>query len=149
MELVFEVETPAQAAHLVLGMLQGAEQHRSLEVDGRARCDVEEIPELLAENPAVLFILPSPIEIGELGWVPDVGIRVVRVPAGFDVELSIDLDDIADPGALARALFSHAQRLAAAHEVTSFYAGLEPASDEDTRLFTGSELGPYRFPSHE
>jgi hypothetical protein len=145
-ELVFETKTPAQAARLVHALLRGVEQRRYFEVDGQPCSDANRIPELLVVNPAVLLVLPSPVEIGELGSVPNVGIRVVWVPGGFDVEMSVDLDDIDDPGALAGAMFSEAQRLAAAHGVESFYAGLEPACDRETRIFTGNEIGPYRLP---
>lgn len=40
-------------------------------------------------------------------------------------------------------LYDFAAYLAEANGIDSYFAGLEPASDEDTRLFTGKEKGPY------
>jgi len=78
--------------------------------------------------------------------VPNVGLRLLKTGDNlYDVEVNLDLDDIDDPPALTSALFAFAQDLAKRNDVTSYFAGLELASDENTRLFTGVKSGPYRF----
>ena len=146
-ELVFEIETPADAGQLILAMLGEPMQDRDIEVEGQLYRNLASIPELIAAKPEALYVRPSPIVIDEIGVVQKVGIRAVKTAEGFDVELSIDLDEIAELVTLVRALFSFAQRLASVHGAKTFYAGLEPACDLDTRIFTENTLGPFRFPS--
>lgn len=73
------------------------------------------------------------------------GLRMFRHGDLVDVELNLDMDDVADEGETVLALRVFAIRIAERWGVTSFFGGLEPASDPDTRLFTGNELGPIRF----
>ncbi|MEL6338573.1 MAG: hypothetical protein AAFQ65_01560 [Myxococcota bacterium] len=73
-------------------------------------------------------------------------LRVLAYDGGpFDVELNFDLDEQRDlPRAdLQRDLRIYVTCLAAKHDIARFFAGLEPAVDEHTRLFTGDEVGPY------
>lgn len=63
----------------------------------------------------------------------------------YDVELNFRIRDATAPSynALVAALYHFAHNLAKAHGVGAYYAGLDPAIDEDTRMFTGKEKGPY------
>jgi hypothetical protein len=75
-----------------------------------------------------------------------VHLRILRYEGTcFDVELNFALDDVDGHfhAVLGEALHRFANRHADAIGVQSYYAGLEPAVDEDTRLFTGSEKGPF------
>ena len=40
------------------------------------------------------------------------------------------------------AVHEYAKRLAAEHAISTYFAGMEPARDEDTRYFTGGDGGP-------
>ena len=74
-------------------------------------------------------------------------IRLLRIDdAWFDVELNFDLDDIDNPRIFADGLHSVARQLAERHSIERYFAGLEPAANEETRLFTGINKGPFYFP---
>ena len=63
----------------------------------------------------------------------------------YDVELNFRLPEAKAPSndAFVAALHDFASDLAEANGVATYFAGLEPASDESTRMFTGKEKGPY------
>jgi len=42
-------------------------------------------------------------------------------------------------------LYSYVEQLANSHHASSFFAGEEPASDEDNRYFTNEEFGSLGF----
>jgi hypothetical protein len=62
----------------------------------------------------------------------------------YDVELNFSLADVDElvPGRLSVDLQTFAACLVKPFDSVSFFAGLEPASDEDTRIFTNEEMGP-------
>lgn len=73
-------------------------------------------------------------------------LRVFAYEEGpFDVEVNFDLNEQTAPGRaeLQEGLRDYSSRLAARLGVSKFFAGLEPASDEVTRIFTGEVAGPY------
>ncbi len=72
-------------------------------------------------------------------------LRILRYAGStYDIELNFIVSGAVDPG-LDEALHSYASRIAYVVGAPSYYAGLEPARDEDTRLFTGVVPGPLRL----
>ena len=78
--------------------------------------------------------------------IPNAHLRLLRYEdIIYDVELNFTTSSL-KPELLPRfvdTLHRFARQLAVKHSITSYYSGLEPAADEETRLFTGSERGPY------
>lgn len=73
-------------------------------------------------------------------------LRVLAYEGGpFDVELNFDLDEqeATSRQALQSGLCHYSANVAGKSGVRRYFGGLEPAADEDTRLFTGTALGPY------
>ena len=62
-----------------------------------------------------------------------------------DIELSFEFDGTADKAPLFAALHDLSIRLAEAHRIDTYYGGLEPAVDAETRLFTGKIVGPLQL----
>jgi len=86
------------------------------------------------------------LEIGSGVVLVNVHLRVLRYGGDvYDVELNF-IPGIAEcdfPAVLMASLHKFAIRLGEANEVDNYYAGIEPASDEETRFFTGMGRGPY------
>ncbi|MCC6997779.1 MAG: hypothetical protein IT370_24390 [Deltaproteobacteria bacterium] len=141
-ELVFDGVSMAVAERLLDDLLARTSGACSAEIDGvplagpaHGRALVGAIKEFAWVRLGT-FVLPG------LGPVANVALRVLHLGAVWDVELNLDLDDVAAPELLTDALHELAQTLAERHDVACYYAGLEPAIDEDTRLFTGPVRGP-------
>lgn len=88
----------------------------------------------------------SRLELGERTALNNAHIRVIRYDHDvYDVEVNFIPSGVegVSPDVLMEELHEFAVRLGTAHGVESYYAGLEPASDEETRFFSGAERGPY------
>lgn len=84
------------------------------------------------------------MEIGERMVLRNAHVRVLRYGNVYDVEINfIPREAGYDLNALIEGVHGFAIRVANAHGVSSYFAGIEPACDEDTRYFTGAERGPY------
>lgn len=105
------------------------------------------VADLLGRVSGAALLLLHSMDLPKYGEIADVSVRLLRSEGSIDVELGMDLDDVERPRALEDALFSFTVGMAERHEVSRYYAGLEPAADEDTRLFTGREKGPFQFPT--
>ena len=74
-----------------------------------------------------------------------VHVRILAYDRQYDVELNFVPRD-AEGGAseaMTDAVHEYATQMGQRFHVDTFYAGLDPASDEDTRFFTGIVRGPY------
>lgn len=76
--------------------------------------------------------------------LPKVYIRLLKYESQYDIEFSFYFDELKGIGAakLISELHGYVKRIAMNFNVPSFFGGMEPASDEDTRYFTNEELGP-------
>lgn len=86
------------------------------------------------------------VDIGLGVLLTGVHMRVLRYEdTRFDVEVNFIPRDaeISSASSWVDALHQYAVRLGRIHNVSSFFAGLDPAVDEKTRYFTGTEPGPY------
>ena len=59
-----------------------------------------------------------------------------------DVELNWNTDAASDEDSIILSVFEFSKSLARNRGVKSFYGGIEPAVDEETRFFTGAKMGP-------
>ncbi len=76
--------------------------------------------------------------------LPNVQLRLVKYGNEYDIDFNFDYNELRniDMTALIDNLHAHAKNIALELGITSFYGGIEPASDEDTRYFTNEEKGP-------
>lgn len=125
-ELVFEELAEEDALHLAGKLLQ---RHVAPRSSKDATLD-EELP-ALAISDRIVVERPH--------------IRVLCYGDSiYDVEVNFTIGDIesVERSRLAEDLQAFAMKLTESIGSTTFFAGLEPASDEDTRIFTGNQLGP-------
>jgi hypothetical protein len=72
-------------------------------------------------------------------------VRVLKYDGMFDVDFSFDESDVGLRGrAVLDALLAYSKGMADKIEVASYFYGVEPASNEETRFFTNGVLGPLR-----
>jgi hypothetical protein len=146
-EVVFESVPSLTAEALMHDIIALSDGVCGIDVDGKSVLVGTSAGELVASGVSCAAVRLAHVTM-ECGAVPNVGLRLLRTGDDrFDVELNVDLDDVDSPAALASALHALARGLAGRNAVTSYFAGLEPAADEDTRLFTGETEGPLRFPT--
>ena len=101
--------------------------------------------DLPSADEGVVDVALARLEIAERTALGNAHVRVLRYGKDiYDVEINfLARDAEGSLDALIETLHEFAIRLADAHGVASFYAGIDPAMDEDTRFFTGTEQGPY------
>lgn len=80
-----------------------------------------------------------------VGEVRHVTAQVMRDVSGYRVEVTFALHDVADQTDLCDELHHFANDLAVRRGIAEYFGGLDPATDEDTRLFTGTQRGPIRL----
>lgn len=125
-ELVFEGLENVTAASLSSALL-GTDVQLPTKQEGLREIALESLP------------LQPGIALG------DVHVRLLRYDDVYDVEVNFRLRHATAPShdAVVDALYGFAASLAEANGIDAYFAGIEPASDEDTRMFTGKERGPY------
>jgi hypothetical protein len=82
--------------------------------------------------------------------IQQVCITVLRTVPGYDVSFTFELRDAMPYHGVASRLHAWAQAVVQGQQVGTYYAGLEPAEDKETRLFTEGGAGPLvlrEFPS--
>lgn len=94
---------------------------------------------------ASLIIKLSSLDIADC-IIPSVLLRLVKYGDQYDVDFNFDESDVTsmDTMALMKQLHGYISELGERYEVGDWFGGIEPASDEDTRYFTGNEFGPLR-----
>lgn len=71
-------------------------------------------------------------------------LRVIQYDDRFDLEISFDSENA---HLCEYMLCRFAAKMAERYHISNFYAGIEPASDQETRIFTCDKPGPL-FPGH-
>lgn len=76
--------------------------------------------------------------------IPNTLFRLIKYGYDYDVDFNFDYNEIKNVKVpdLINILQNHMKIIASEFGVSSFYGGMDPASDKDTRYFTGEELGP-------
>jgi hypothetical protein len=71
-------------------------------------------------------------------------LRLVKYGERYDIDFNFDSNELENEGMmrLIKELHDYAKNVARDNEVSVFFGGIEPASDEDSRYFTNDELGP-------
>jgi hypothetical protein len=146
LEVVFEGLQTSAAQNLVNEIVSRSAGVARAVLDGDDCDPCVSVADLLSRVSGAALLLLRRMSLPGYGTLADVSVRLLKAERAIDVELGIDLDDVERLRALEDALFCFAAELAERHEVSCYYAGLEPAADEETRLFTGREKGPFQFP---
>jgi hypothetical protein len=145
-EVVFDSVSMDAAVGLARDVLTASSGSIGLHID------TDEVPPdlpvgvVLGRLDSMAYYFVAELDIGGVAPLVRVRHRVVRHSGGsFDVEVNFDTDDLDGGPDRVGALHAFSTRLARKHGVETYYGGIEPAVDLDTRMFTGRELGPVRF----
>ncbi len=89
------------------------------------------------------LIIIENLTLGSL-TLPKVQLRLLKYDNHYDIDFNFDSNRIKGMSTttLMKQLHTQVKKLALSCNVTSFFGGVEPASDEDTRYFTNVGLGP-------
>ena len=104
----------------------------------------------LNNKPALFEILVGEIGLNSGISVSNVHIRLLKYEkTKYDIEVNFDLDDVKFKGfgGLEVAMHNYAKKISDRNHVKSYYSGLEPAKDLDTRFFTCDTIGPFKLPT--
>ena len=77
----------------------------------------------------------------ELSWI---GIQLYKYDSKYDLNCSFNLNELKKLVSLS-SLRDWAESISRELNAKSYYGGYEPAVDEETRFFTGKNLGPLTF----
>lgn len=77
--------------------------------------------------------------------IPKCSIRIINYDDKYDLEINFDLVDVSmiDNKLLLNELRIFSSNIAENYRINNYYAGIEPAYDEENRAFTNNELGPF------
>jgi|GEM_PF-2427145 len=85
-----------------------------------------------------LFVNLVSLDMGNI-TLSHCALRVIQYDDKFDLEISVDSEDVR---LYEYMLPRFAMEMAEKYHVENFYGGIEPATDEDTRIFTCDRPGP-------
>ena len=127
----------AYGSSLVRSEIQGDESF-DLQIDWNNSETFERIVEKIISGFALIGEIRT-IDIGGL-FLRNSGLRVIYYENKFDIEVNFKAENNTDLNA--EKLSSFFCRLCKDFNVVQTFAGIEPASDQETRIFTGTKLGP-------
>lgn len=149
-EVVFEGVAKGCVMQLLALLIQSAEKLTGIQCSENIvllvndELSEEALNQLLNFNGdvSVLFNLQD-VKLGSI-VLPSVQLRLVKYGSDYDIDFNFDYNELENVSmtTLINSLHSKAKTLASEFDITSFYGGMEPASDEDTRYFTDEEKGP-------
>jgi hypothetical protein len=150
LEVVFENVCTRNVGQLLLSLIAGAGRI----VNAQCSEDIRLIVSGELDANALNFVLKFQgdvnlsINIGDLEFggviLPNVLLRLVKYGEQYDIDLNFDpyeLENV-DMMGLVKQLHDHAKEIARDSGVDTFFGGMEPASDKDTRYFTNDDFGP-------
>lgn len=151
-ELVFEDVAKNDVANFLISLLAGAKEIDRIECSedkffGKKLIVSEEMFSSLVEADCDLTTVFNVEELmlGET-VLHEVLIRLVKYGGSYDVDLNFDPRSLVggSKSAVLVQLHQYAKFIRSNFSLATFYCGLEPASDEDTRYFTDDEVGPLK-----
>ncbi len=149
LEVVFENVSKVNVSQLLLCLVYSAKCIISADTSE----DIELLDEGKLNKPAVESLISfsgdvtALIQLEEMkvdGIVlPLVLLRLVKYNDLYDIDFNFDCAELKhiDMSKLIKALHMSTSSLAKENDVKNWFAGMEPASDENTRYFTNNELG--------
>lgn len=150
LEIVLEDISRSKVCPLLLILLGHAEHiteircSEEIKLSSDTNISEEEIKYFLSlMGDASLIIKLSSLNMADCK-IPSVLLRLLKYGDRYDIDFNFDESDVADIGAtgVMKKLQEYFTKLGEAYKVGNWFGGIEPASDENTRYFTGNELGP-------
>jgi hypothetical protein len=96
-----------------------------------------------AEGGLIVMAELHELRVGEI-TLPSVLLRIVRYDGTFDLDFTFDAHELVNTnvGSVMQSLHMAGKKLSERFNARSFFGGMEPASDANTRYFTDSNIGP-------
>lgn len=149
-EVVFENVLKIKVIKLLMflketsGRLVNVQCSEDIELMKQGDIDVFVLDSLLnfEGNVSVLLNL-SDMKIGDI-ILPNILLRLVKYGGYYDIDFNFDSEDIEniDIMAVIVELHHYVKEVAREYNISNFFCGVEPASDQITRYFTNESLGP-------
>lgn len=150
LEVVFERVTKSCVIQLLSLLIKNVEEISSIQCSEKVELFVndglskEAIDQFLRFDGEIiaLFNLKA-MKLRDI-VLPNVQLRLVKYENEYDIDFNFDCNEIENTSTavLIDELHAQAKDFACKFDIASFYGGMEPASDEDTRYFTNDVLGP-------
>ncbi|WP_409523500.1 hypothetical protein [Nitrincola sp. MINF-07-Sa-05] len=149
-EVVFESVDEGCIIQFFLMLIQGSKKisgyqcSENIPMFTEGELSEEELSRFLDFNgDASILINADDVKLGDV-FLPNIQLRLVKYGCEYDVDFNFNCDEIENVsmGALINGIHSYAKSLALEFGISSYYGGMEPASDEETRYFTNEEVGP-------
>lgn len=147
-EVVFENLVKSSAIRLLLLLISCAERVINVQCSDDIKLpdfgdfDRKTLESVLSfEGDISVFINLDGMSFGSL-VLPKVLLRLVKYNDKFDIDFNFDVNELKNTGMtnLAKNLHSHTKDIAREYEIATFFGGMEPASDVDTRYFTNGSM---------
>ena len=148
-EVVFENIVKSGVIQLLLFLISCAERviniqcSENVELSTSGELDEKFLESVLNYDGDISVV----INLGNVNFgslvLPKVLLRLVKYDNQFDIDFNFDTNDLQNMGMtdLAKELHTHTKYIAKEYEVATFFGGIEPASDVDTRYFTNGNKG--------
>lgn len=147
LEVSFEEIAESKVVEFFLALISLSKKILNMNCSEDAEIDINDKDSLIevltsSENLTITVNLGE-VSIGSLTVVTAM-VRLLKYGEQYDIELSWEPTDMDVMGTTTyiKKFHTHVKKLADDYNVASYYAGMEPASDEETRYFTGEVLGP-------
>lgn len=149
-EVVFENVFKRNVGRLLLLLIAGAGRIVNVQCSEDIRLidsgelDASALNSLLNfQGDVTLSINLSDLKFGGV-IIPNALLRLVKYGELYDIDFNFDPDEFKDVArmSLVKQLHDHAKEVAIDSEIDTFFGGMEPASDKDTRYFTNDDFGP-------
>jgi hypothetical protein len=150
LEVVFENVSKVNVSQLLLYLVYSAKRIVSADtsedielLEDKGKLNKQAVESLISFSGDVTALIKLE-EMKVDGIVlPLVLLRLVKYNDLYDIDFNFDRAELkhTDMPKLIKALHMSTSSLAKEYEVKNWFAGMEPASDENTRYFTNNELG--------
>ena len=149
LEVVLEDILRSKVCQLLMDLLEHAGQiieiqcSEPIKLSSKTDISEDEIESFLSlSNDASLIIKLAHLNLAG-SIIPSVLLRLVKYNDQFDIDFNFHESDIAEGAtALMKKLQLYISDLGKEYQVSGWFGGIEPASDEETRYFTGRIFGP-------
>ena len=152
LEVVFEGVSKDKAVGLFMALLSGSLNlsvvscPEDIKLTDGIELDKSVLNSLVNIEDLALLINVDTLKLEHIN-LSNVLIRLTKYEKLFDIDFNIDIDNCRNINkkTFIRELQNVVSKLAGNHQITSYFAGMEPATDEDTRYFTRDEVGPLQL----
>jgi hypothetical protein len=156
-ELVFENVFFNHMSQMIKELSQEGKQitNYSLQADWEIKGEInwhsaDSITQILNQstnNGWALFINLTELNLKQ-SRIKNCTLQILQYDSQYDININFNLDDIRfrDSTDFIENLMKFARKIAFKYGIQHYFAGLEPADDEETRLFTNGKKGPLTLP---